>query len=47
MRGAGELVAIEVGKKREKQIPKAALARLLAPVPFLDLMEKISRGQAQ
>lgn len=43
---AGELHAIEVGKKREKRIPKKSLARALAPVDFSDYIEKILREDA-
>ena len=41
---AGELGAEEGGKKREKRIPKAEIARVLVPEPVSDFVHDFLRG---
>ncbi len=43
---AGELDIVQVGKKREKRVPKAEIARVLVPAPF-DFIRKILRGRPE
>lgn len=46
MSAAGTLDAIERGKKREKYITKAELARVLVPAPF-DFLRDIFRERSE
>ena len=43
---AGEMDVIEVGKKREKRVPKAEIARVLVPAQY-DFLRKILRGRRE
>lgn len=43
---AGELDVVEVGKKREKQVTKAEIARALVPAPY-DFMRKMLRERGE